>query len=117
MSWRPPGSTKAGCNVVLIGCLPNQLFQFMREYLFHLSKKKIKKETNKQQQQKDYPLHHSHKGQTMHQLMTFFRPRFVSDVLALHLARAHPEFHSQSFLQTALSDKIDGEECPIVGQN
>ena len=88
----------------------------MRGHLFHLSKKKIKKETNNNKK-KDYPQHDSHKGQTMHQLMTFFRPRFVSDVLALHLARAHPEFHSQSFLQTELSNKIDGEECLIVGQN
>ena len=74
-------------------------FQFMREFVFHLSKKKIKKETKKKK--KGYPLHHGHKRQTMHKLMTFFSLHFVSDVLGLHLARAHLEFHSQTFLQSS----------------
>ena len=72
---------------------------------------------SKQTNEKDYPLHHSHKRQTTHKLMTFLSLCFVSDVLDLHLARAHSEFHSQSFLQTEFSSKIDGEECPFVGQN
>lgn len=53
MSYRHPESRKTRCNGVLIGCLPNHRFQFMREFVFHLSKKMIKKETKKKK--KSYP--------------------------------------------------------------
>ena len=115
MSYRHPESTKTRCNGVLIGCLPNHRFQFMREFVFHLSKKMIKKETKKK------------KKKAIHCITAISGRRCTnwwpssasaSSQMCWGFASSQSPFRiPQSIFSSEFSNKIDGEECPIVRQN